>query len=114
MEQERHSSRDSLFLQAILRHARLREPATVRVRNLSAGGMMAECEGLFRSGDPIEIELRGVGLIDGHIAWVAEGRLGIAFDQEIDPLRARKPVGKGGGVPVPAPGGGGRPRFPGR
>ena len=108
----RDSNRDSLFLQAVLRHTTLSADTNVRVRNLSAGGMMAECPGQFQAGDPIEVEMRGVGLINGRIAWVAEGRIGIAFDQEIDPLRARKPVGQGTkGVPIPAPLPARRPSF---
>jgi hypothetical protein len=36
--------------------------------------------------------VRGIGWLDGHIAWTAEGRIGIAFEREIDPMAARKPV----------------------
>ena len=38
------------------------------------------------------IELRGIGEIGGRIAWATDGRIGVAFDQQIDPMRARKPV----------------------
>ena len=45
---------------------------------------------------PVELEIRGIGHVNGRVAWQAEGRTGIAFDADIDPLKARKPVGKAG------------------
>lgn len=88
---QRGGSRDSLLLSAQLKLVGL-SPVTVRVRNLSSGGLMAEYVGRANIGDVAEVELRGIGQIAGRIAWVAEGRLGIAFDREIDPMMARKPV----------------------
>jgi len=64
----------------------------VRVRNLSSGGLMAEYAEPIAQGAPVKIEVRNLGWIDGHIAWAAEGRVGIAFERGIDPLAARKPV----------------------
>ncbi|MEO0441905.1 MAG: hypothetical protein AAF067_13660, partial [Pseudomonadota bacterium] len=32
--------------------------------------------------------------VTGHVAWVAQGRFGVAFDHAIDPKLARKPVGQ--------------------
>lgn len=92
---QRHESRDSLFLIANIRLGFRGEPMQVRVRNLSAGGLMAEYPGLIDLGDPIEVEVRGIGWVKGRIAWIAEGRLGVAFDSPIDPMLARKPVGGG-------------------
>jgi hypothetical protein len=89
--------RDSLFLAATLRIEKVEVP--VRVRNLSAGGLMAEYSDPVDSGTPVEINVRGVGWTRGHIAWSAEGRIGIAFDRPIDPLLARKPVGHGQSTP---------------
>lgn len=91
---QRSGSRDSLLLAAQLRVDD--EPEmTVRVRNLSAGGLMAEYAQPAAPGMRVEVEVRGVGWIGGRIAWAAEGRIGIAFDREIDPMAARKPVGAG-------------------
>lgn len=67
--------------------------STLRVRNLSAGGLMGETAEPFRTGENVEIDLRGVGRIAGRIAWVAPQRIGIAFATQIDPRLARKPVG---------------------
>jgi hypothetical protein len=95
---QRAGARDSLMLTAQFRAAG-KGDVQVRVRNLSSGGMMAEYAAPIERGTPVEVEVRGVGWISGRIAWTAEGRVGVAFDHEIDPLLARKPVGKGGGTP---------------
>ncbi len=92
---KRELGRDSLFLQAQLRFMDGKELGAVRVRNLSAGGLMAEAAVLTKRGDPVELELRNIGWISGHVAWVAEGRFGIAFDHPIDPKLVRQPVGQG-------------------
>ncbi len=94
---QRNQVRDSLFLAATLRLDKIE--VQVRVRNLSAGGLMAEYADHVDSGAPVEINVRGVGWTRGRIAWSAEGRIGIAFDRPIDPMLARKPVGHGPGTP---------------
>ena len=54
---------------------------------------MAEVDDALSVGTAVEIDVRGVGWTPGRVAWVAAGRIGIAFDNLIDPLAARKPVG---------------------
>ena len=88
---QRNGSRDSLLLGAQLRTANGVD-VQVRVRNLSSGGLMAEYAQPITQGTPVEVDVRGVGCVPGRIAWTAEGRIGIAFDREIDPMAARKPV----------------------
>jgi hypothetical protein len=95
---QRTGARDSLLLVAQFRVGGGRVEQ-VRVRNLSPGGLMAEYAAPIQRSTPVEIEVRGVGWIKGRIAWAAEGRVGVAFDSEIDPMLARKPVGKGGHTP---------------
>ena len=92
--QSRDAARDSMFLQATLRPAggANSAPFNVRVRNLSAGGMMAEADVLVASGDLILVQLRNVGCVDGKVAWVRGNRFGVTFDVAIDPKLARKPV----------------------
>lgn len=92
---KRGMDRDSLFLKAILRFGSSKIENEVRIRNLSAGGLMAEAPLRVTRGERVEINLRSIGWITGHVAWVTEGRIGIAFDHPIDPKDARKPVGTG-------------------
>ena len=93
---EPRRNRDSLFLLARVRIGNARQWSDVRVRNLSAGGLMAEIDAALAIDTPVELELRGIGHVNGRVAWQAEGRTGIAFDAEIDPMKARKPIGQGG------------------
>lgn len=90
---KRENNRDSLLLKAILRFGNANEDREVRIRNLSAGGLMAEAPLRVTRGEAVEIHLRSIGWITGHVAWVTEGRIGIAFDHPINPKDARKPVG---------------------
>ena len=98
-ESQRPRGRDSLFLMARLRFADEIEWRDVRVRNLSAGGLMAECARVADAGTPVMLEVRGIGEVSGKIAWCTEGRIGIALDSPIDPKKARKPVGAGTTTP---------------
>jgi hypothetical protein len=92
---KRGMDRDSLFLKAVLRFPSTKEEREVRIRNLSAGGLMAEIPTNVSRGEQVEINLRSIGWVSGHIAWVTEGRVGIAFDHPINPKDARKPVSAG-------------------
>ena len=91
---KRNLDRDSLFLQAKLVFVDGDDCGDVRIRNLSAGGLMAEAPVLAKRGDKVQVELRNIGLVTGHVAWVAQGRFGVAFDHPVDPKLARKPVGQ--------------------
>jgi hypothetical protein len=91
-------ARDSLFLMARLRTPSLSDTFSVRIRNLSPGGLMADFATPLERDTPVEIEVRGIGWVPGKVAWFAEGRTGIAFDAPIDPGKARKPI-----LPRPAP-----------
>ena len=100
--------RDSLFLLARMWVDGSARELRVRVRNLSAGGLMVELPEPVSPDSAVEIELRGLGRVTGRVAWQTEGRAGIAFDRQIDPQRARKPVGTAKSDDSPKP-----LRFPG-
>jgi hypothetical protein len=90
-ESMRSEPRDSMFLLATVRRAGSAD-VQVKVRNLSAGGMMAESPVSFSRGDVIEADLRGIGVVTGKIAWTAGGRVGGQCDTQVDPRLARKAV----------------------
>lgn len=92
--------RDSLFLSARLRIGGDERVHEVRVRNLSAGGLMAELGRTVEPGTPVALAMRGLGDMTGSVAWCTHGRLGIALDHPIDPARARKAVGGGTTTPT--------------
>ena len=87
--ENRNISRDSLFLFAQLRLDGESDVHRVKVRNLSAGGMMGEGRVKVERGALVDVELRNCGWVEGSIAWVHGDRFGIAFREEIDPMVAR-------------------------
>ena len=97
--EHRALGRDSLFLLAELRTVGGETARRVKVRNLSARGMMAEGAGEVLSGAAVEVNIRNIGWVTGSIAWVAGDRCGIAFCETIDPLAARDPVKPGESTP---------------
>lgn len=92
----RQISRDSLFILAELRLDGQTEEHRVKVRNLSAGGMMGEGELRMVTGQRIKVNLRHVGWVDGLVAWVQDNRFGVAFASDIDPKIVRAPGGASG------------------
>lgn len=95
VSEHRKLARDSLFLVAEVRidgPDRLEGGTQVRVRNLSAGGMMAEGHLHVQRGQRIKVNIRNIGWVDGAVAWIEGDRTGIAFDVEIEPKKARAPI----------------------
>lgn len=88
----RGTDRDSLFMQARLTLPGEAEPITVRVRNLSAGGLLAETQQRVAEGAVVDIELRNVGAVRGRVVWAGEGKFGIAFERPVDPHAVRRQV----------------------
>ncbi|URD61720.1 PilZ domain-containing protein [Sphingomonas sp. KRR8] len=65
----------------------------IRIRNVSAGGLMAQCGASPPVGDAVEVEFSGQK-IPSSVVWIREGTVGIKFDQNVDLgelLAGRKP-----------------------
>lgn len=92
--ENRQIARDSLFLMADLRVDGLDGDFRIKVRNLSAGGMMGEGTVRVVRGTMVQVNIRNVGWVEGSVAWVQDNRFGVAFSSDIDPRLAREPVGK--------------------
>jgi len=88
----RQITRDSLFVMADLRIDGIEGDHRIRVRNLSAGGLMAEGGPAVQRGQVSWVNVRNVGWVEGSVAWVQDSRFGIAFREDIDPLVARAPT----------------------
>jgi hypothetical protein len=97
----RTAPRDSLFLLTSLSSAEGVALGKARVRNLSASGLMADCERAVPAGIRVTCDLRGVGQVSGTIAWSRDEKIGMAFDAPIDPQLARKPVSNPASPSVP-------------
>ncbi len=95
----RQVGRDSLFVLAELRIDGVESEQRIRVRNLSAGGLMADGAERIQRGQMVWVNLRNLGWTEGAVAWVQDNRCGIAFREEIDPRLARAPVSEGTSTP---------------
>ena len=60
---------------------------------------MAECPTIVQRGQLIWTNLRNIGWIEGSVAWVQDGRFGVAFREEIDPIVVRAPQVAGESTP---------------
>jgi hypothetical protein len=99
--ESRHIARDSLFVMADLRLPGSQQECRIKVRNLSAGGMMGEGPVRVVRGDDVEVNIRNIGWVAGAVAWVQDDRFGVAFREEIDPKIVRAPIGAAGSTPSP-------------
>ncbi|PNU03985.1 PilZ domain-containing protein [Novosphingobium guangzhouense] len=91
--ENRQLARDSLFLMADLRVDGLDGDFRIKVRNLSAGGMMGEGNVCVVRGTVVSVNIRNIGWVEGSVAWVQESRFGVAFRDDIDPRLARAQAG---------------------
>lgn len=99
----REIGRDSLFLMADLHVDGQDGEHRIKVRNLSAGGMMGEGRVRVLRGAVVGVNIRNLGWVEGCVAWVQDDRFGIAFRDEIDPKLARAPARSGSGEGEQAP-----------
>jgi hypothetical protein len=89
---KRGAERDSIFMLTELKDGTGQSLGPARIRNLSATGMMAECDVPLRRGDRMACDLRGIGAVTGLVSWSRDGRIGISFDTPIDPKAVRRRV----------------------
>lgn len=89
INENRQIARDSLFVLVDLRLDGSDTDHRIKMRNLSAGGMMAEGPLRVVRGMVVWVNLRNIGWVEGTVAWVQSSRFGIAFREEIDPKLAR-------------------------
>ncbi|MEP7222522.1 MAG: PilZ domain-containing protein [Novosphingobium sp.] len=88
-DESRHVPRSSLFIMADLRMEGENFEHRVKMRNLSAGGLMAEGTVQAMRGMVVWIKLREIGWTEGTVAWVQANRFGVAFREEINPDQVR-------------------------
>lgn len=62
------------------------EPVSIRICNISAGGLMAIVPPTMTFGGCITVVIRHVGKLLGRIVWRQKDKVGIKFDKEIDPV----------------------------
>ena len=91
-EEFRRAPRDSMFLFASLRLENQEGEQSIKIRNLSSTGLMAEGDVYVRPGAQVAINIRNIGWVNGGVAWAVEKRFGVMLDDVIDPRKARTMV----------------------
>jgi hypothetical protein len=89
---KRNAPRNNLLLSSICHWPVRGQDERVKIRNVSATGLMAEGTLGATIGETVMLELRNIGAIEGIVAWVQSNRFGVAFAQPIDPLLMRTPA----------------------
>lgn len=89
---KRTRKRDSLLLMGTIKAAGdyTRQTQPIRIHNLSSTGLMANSQLDYDEGAIVEVEIRGLGIVKGEIVWVRGAKMGINFDEPVDPQRARR------------------------
>lgn len=91
---QRSTNRSSLFLLGKMGVDGGVASEAIRIRNLSPTGLMAEAPTMLAVGTAVVVELKNLPPVKGKVVWATDGRMGVAFNSEIDPDKARQPVGK--------------------
>lgn len=60
------------------------DPIDVRVRNLSGTGLGGVASESLERGETIRVEIKGVGEVEGCVAWTRGASFGMVFDRPID------------------------------
>lgn len=80
--QNRRAQRSHVLMAASIEASGLTMP--VKLRNLSSEGALVEGGELPAIGSPVTFRKKELKLA-GRVAWVVDGRAGIAFDARLDP-----------------------------
>jgi len=82
--EQRRAVREASILLADVQVAGDDTVCRVKVRNLSAEGMMGEGPVKVVPGSRITVNFDQSVEVKGAVAWVQQGRFGVAFDEEAD------------------------------
>jgi hypothetical protein len=73
------------------------EELAVRLRNISAGGAMIECERNLVPETLVVLDLEEAGRLEAEVRWCQRGQVGLRFEREFEMRRlARLKPGAGG------------------
>jgi hypothetical protein len=85
-EFETSERRYAVVLNAQIVADSLPDPVSIRICNISAGGLMAVVPSGVALGGYVAVVIRHVGKLLGRIVWARKDRIGIKFIDEIDPV----------------------------
>jgi diguanylate cyclase (GGDEF)-like protein len=59
----------------------------IRLRNISSGGALVECDSAIAPGSRLTVDIVGAGPVVGEVRWAQKGKFGLAFVEEFDLAR---------------------------
>jgi diguanylate cyclase (GGDEF)-like protein len=68
----------------------------VRLRNISTGGAMIECDNALEPGTPVELDLAEAGTLAAEVRWCQQGQVGLHFSEEFALGKLARTRRKGG------------------
>ena len=79
------------------------ERFAVRLRNISEGGAMVECDRQLPADTAAVLDLEEAGRLDGEVRWSGRGQIGLRFDGSFELRRLAPPKPGAGGLKMLTP-----------
>jgi hypothetical protein len=79
------------------------EELAVRLRNISEGGAMIECDQPMPADTQVRLDLDEAGRLDAEVRWCEEGRVGLKFAKPFELRRLSHPRPGAGGLKMLTP-----------
>ncbi len=95
--------RSRVMLLANLRLAAFGNPARIRVRDISKGGLKGSGIGLLPAGSQATVELPNIGLVRSKVVWSNQDDFGLEFDHLIDVHTVKTKITGNYAQPIPDP-----------
>ncbi|MGH8575052.1 MAG: PilZ domain-containing protein, partial [Gammaproteobacteria bacterium] len=75
----------------------------VRLRNISAGGAMIECERPIPADTRVALDLSESGMLGAEVRWAQHGQVGLKFDDEFELRKLARPKRGAAGLKMVTP-----------
>ena len=79
------------------------ESCQVRLRNISAGGAMVECDRALTPETRARLDLDEAGYVDAEVRWCQAGQMGLRFERPFELRRLARPRKGAGGLKMLTP-----------
>jgi uncharacterized protein (UPF0248 family) len=83
-DEHRHSERKVVTVRWVAKLSGEKGQELCLIRNISAGGVMANIYSAHEIGEHIVLEIRSGQLLEGEIVWQRDGCVGVSFHSEVD------------------------------
>lgn len=102
-DEHRHSERQVVTVRWVAKLTAANGQELCLIRNISAGGVMANVYSSHELGEKISLEIRSGQQLDGEIVWMRDGCIGVHFFNEVDVQEMLRTASDGKGLRVRPP-----------